>query len=134
MSQYTQKANISHSTFVDIQLGSANDATALSQDYFNPGVGLIKTGSRAQVHVEYCLYRNISLDPVAVSQQGSSANKSAPASTSSAFVRTAVIAAGADARVVHSMFQDCYTPAVVYAFSGKMEALGRVYTEGTVNR
>jgi predicted outer membrane repeat protein len=134
VSSMPQTANISHITVVNVQLGSANDATAMNQDYFNPGVGLVKTGSRTQAHVESCMFRNISLNPAVVTQGGSSANKSRRVSTPAAFIRTAVIAAAADVRVVQSTFEDCYTPAVVYAFSGEKETLGQVYSTGTANR
>jgi len=133
MSRRIQKADFLNSTFSNIQLGAASEATGIDQDYYNPGVGLVKTGSMAMVHVQGCLFKNVSLLPSA-SQPGSTANMSRQTTGTAPFIRTAVVAAGADCRVAYSVFEDCYTPAAVYAFSGEKETLGRVYGVGTANR
>lgn len=129
-----QMAEIMNSTFSNIQLGAAHDATALNQDYYTPGVGLLKTGPRASAHVQGCMFRNISLLR-GTGSQGRSPNESQQSPYGGAvFTRTAVIAAGADARMAQATFEDCFTPAVVYAFSGEKETFGRVYSSGTANR
>jgi predicted outer membrane repeat protein len=130
MSQYTQKAEFVNSSFSHIQLGAANDATPLNQDYYNPGIGLVKTSTMASAHVQGCMFKNLSLLPSA----SPLAHKPRQVADSAAFIRTAVIAAGANARVVQCTFVDCFTPAVVYAYSGEMETIGRVYSVGTANR
>jgi predicted outer membrane repeat protein len=129
-----QKAEIFNSAFSNITLGSPSDATALNLEYFTPGVGLLKTGSNAKLHVQGCRFRDVSLLPFPIGRQGSLDDKSQAGQVGAAFVRTAVIVAAADARVAQCSFQDCYTPAVVYAYSGEMETLGRVEQSGTANR
>jgi predicted outer membrane repeat protein len=47
---------------------------------------------------------------------------------------TAVVVAAAHARVAHCSFMRCFTPAVVYAYSGDEEMLGTVETYGSANR
>ena len=132
--QRKQLAIFVNSTFRDIQLGSANDATAMTQSYYNPGVGLVKSGSLAKLNVQGCRFSNVSLLPRATGQQGSTADKSRTNEVGSAFDRTAVIVTAADARVAECTFEDCYTPAVVYAYSGEKETLGLVVQMGTANR
>ena len=132
--QLKQLAIFVNSTFRDIQLGSANDATAMTQYYTIPGVGLVKSGSLVKLNVLGCRFSNVSLLPRATGQQGSTANKSRTNEVVSAFDRTAVIVTAADARVAQSTFEDCYTPAVVYASSGEYEDLGRVYSLGSATR
>lgn len=129
---WRQKAGFHNSTFQHVQLGPASEATGLNQEYFNPGVGLLKMGTRAQADVRGCKFRNISLLPT--HHNVPLVNASAQSADSVAFIRTAVIAAGADARLAQCTFEDCFTPAVVYAYSGEKETLGQVYSMGTANR
>lgn len=133
MASRQQVADILNSTFFSIQLGAASEATGINQGYYNPGVGLVKTGAMTMAHVQGCLFKNVSLLPSA-SQAGSSASTSWQMAGAAPFIRTAVVAAGADCRVAYSVFEDCYTPAAVYAFSGERDTLGLVYGVGTANR
>lgn len=136
MVQFKQKAEFVKSTFSHIQLGAATDATPLNQEYYNPGVGLVKTGSMATAHVQGCMFKNVSLLPSAgpLARWAPWLREPRQVTDSAAFIRTAVIAAGANARVAQCTFVDCFTPAVVYAYSGEMETIGRVYSSGTANR
>jgi predicted outer membrane repeat protein len=136
MSQDKQKAEFVNSSFSNIQLGAASDAIIMNQDYYNPGIGLVKTSSRASAHVQGCMFKDVSLLPPAgpLARWAPWLGKARQAADSAAFIRTAVIAAGANARVLQCTFVDCFTPAAVYAYSGEMETIGRTYSMGTANR
>jgi hypothetical protein len=120
-----QMVNITNSNFTNIQLGQTYQLpagsprpTGLNQRSYNPGVGLLKSSAAASMEVKGCMFRNISVLPT-VNPLGALGNTSQQAAGSAA-----VIAAGADTRVAQSTFEECFTPAVVYAFSKKWQKAG----------
>jgi hypothetical protein len=73
--------------------------------------------------VQGCLFQNVSLLPSP--HQHGPARLSNKTTGGAGFIRTAVIVVPSDARMPQSTFEDCYTPAVVYA-SGEDETSRRV--------
>jgi predicted outer membrane repeat protein len=113
--------------FIKVKLGLASLAEHLNQELYGPGVGLIKSGVMTNLNVRSCRFANITV--LGVTADGLPAEHGALAHEG-----TAVVVAAAHARVAHCSFRRCFTPAVVFAYSGDTEMLGRVGTYGSFNR
>jgi hypothetical protein len=124
MVPYWQEVDINNSNFSNIALGSAAEATELMQDYYTPGVGVVKTASVTKASIVSCVFTNISTLP----------GKDANFSSTRLHPQTAVVAAGSEVAIRSSQFIDCYTSCAVMAYSGSKEVLGQVYSQGTANR